>query len=128
VFVHLRHGLTAVGVLACLVPAMGQEPLPVRVDVKNQSRRVIREAYVAPSAEGDWGAERLQGHPLAPGASITLGLPGTCGPHDLLFVAEGGTELEAEEVEVCPGEGRRLVIVLKDRGLEKQIGDAETGQ
>ena len=95
-----------------------------RLDGVNASPRLIREAYVARSTERDWGANRLQGRTLAPGASISLEISGGCGPYDVRFVADAGVELEAEEVELCPADGSWLVIVLRKKGLEITTGAA----
>lgn len=95
-----------------------------RLEGVNASPRLIREAYVARSTERGWGANRLQGRPLAPGGSISLEISGECGPYDVRFVADAGVELEAEEVELCPADGSWLVIVLRRRGLDITTGTA----
>ena len=101
----------------------GEAPLR-RLDGVNASPRLIREAYVARSTERGWGANRLLGRTLAPGASISLEISGECGPYDVRFVADAGVELEAEEVELCPADGSWLVIVLRKRGLDITTGAA----
>ena len=80
---------------------------------------------MAPVDGSGWGTNRLQGRTLAPGESVALEIAGECGPYDVRFVADGGMELEGEEVELCPADGSWLVIVLGARGLDITTGAAQ---
>ena len=110
-----------------LRPLSGEAALR-RVDGVNASQRVFREAYVAPSKERGWGANRLKGRALAPGESVSLDVSAECGLYDVRFVADAGVELEAEEIDLCPADGSWLIIVLRKRGLEITTGTAQSGR
>lgn len=67
----------------------------------NQGRRAIEEFYATPSAERNWGPDRLGDDVVRPGGHHPVHLPvGPCG-YDLRVVWQGGQSQEFRNVNAC---------------------------
>src|SRR5262245_10268570 len=108
----LQKPAAAVGFLLAAVVARSDEP-GIRLRLVNASRHVIREAYVSRSDVASWGPNLLAGEAgraapppaLKPGQRFSLGVSGECGRFDIRLVADAGTELLEDDVELCSGDG-----------------------
>ena len=67
----------------------------------NQSGRVIEEFYALPSAQQNWGPDRLGDEIVQPGATFAVRLPqGDCN-YDIRVVWQGGQSQERRNVNMC---------------------------
>jgi len=73
---------------------------PRRVTLTHAHGRPVREIYLSPVEEDDWGANLIEGAPLASGQSRELGMEGGCRA-DLRVVFDNGNAEELREVDIC---------------------------
>ena len=82
---------------------------PIRIDLVNASRHVIRKAYVSPTGSSSWGSNLLAPKAagtnsppeLKPSQRSALALASECGRFDIRLVADGGTEYLEDDIELC---------------------------
>lgn len=80
--------------------ASGQQGNP-SFNLVNQSGRVIEEFYASPSAQQNWGPDRLGDAVVEAGATFAVRLPqGDC-TYDIRVVWQGGQSQERRNVNAC---------------------------
>lgn len=69
-----------VGLPLLAVPALAQSGNDASFSLVNRGSRAVRELFVTPSGDPNWGQDRLRGRALAPGASFAVRrrADGTC--------------------------------------------------
>jgi hypothetical protein len=83
-----------------VAPAAARAPDP-SFRLVNAGRQTIREVYVSPSSDREWGPDRLGTATLAPGQRFVIGLPrGHC-LNDLRIVFTNGRAEERRQVDTC---------------------------
>jgi hypothetical protein len=66
----------------------------------NSSAWVIRELYLSPVSQSQWGADQLGAHVIRTGESFSLtNIP--CGNYDLKLVDEDGDQCEVRDTNIC---------------------------
>jgi hypothetical protein len=60
----------------------------------------VREIYLSPVEEDDWGANLIEGTPLTTGQSRELTMEGGCRA-DLRVVFDNGNAEELRELDIC---------------------------
>lgn len=97
-----RAALALLALAACALPAIAQSNDP-SFNLVNRSGRLIYEAYVSPSSDNRWGADRLGRNVLRDGQSFAIRLPqGEC-VYDIRVVYEraGGPAEERRNLNTC---------------------------
>lgn len=86
-----------------VLPAAAQAPSgAVSLRIVNNTASVVNEVYATPSAQRDWGFDRLGTEVIRPGASHVLRLPpdGQCS-YDIRVVFQGGAAEERRNLDAC---------------------------
>jgi hypothetical protein len=73
---------------------------PRRVTLTHAHGRPVREIYLSPVEEDDWGANLIEGTPLTTGQSRELTMEGGCRA-DLRVVFDNGNAEELRELDIC---------------------------
>ena len=112
--------LCTLNIVVALTPCVSpQEGASVVLRIVNDSSHVIQRMYVSPSRNPRWGDDLLKGHPLRPGASMTLRVASGCDSFDLRLVAEEDIEYLEEQIELCDDDvltvGARTLIRTEAR-------------
>jgi hypothetical protein len=96
-----RALLVALLAVSAIVPAMAQSSDP-SFRILNNSPNVVNEVYASPSAERNWGQDRLRNDIIRPGASYIIRLPadGQC-VYDIRIVYQGNTAEERRNLNTC---------------------------
>lgn len=72
-----------------------------RTTLVHDHRRTVREAYLSPVEEADWGPDILGGRPLARGERREVGTDGTGCQADLRIVFDNGSAEELRGFDLC---------------------------
>jgi hypothetical protein len=93
--------LVAMFGLACALPAMAQTQNP-SFNLVNKSAKPVRELYVTPAGDANWGQNRLTGGPIAPGGSFAVRrhIDGNC-IFDIRVVYADQTREERRSLNTC---------------------------
>lgn len=101
--------------------AMGQDKNP-SFNLVNKSQQPIREAFVTPAGDANWGRNRLTKGPIAPGAQVAIRrkIDGNC-VFDLRVIYADGSKEERRTVNTCTAEDVLFPAAAKTTG--KAAGD-----
>jgi hypothetical protein len=95
-----RFLITALGVAALSGAAQAQG---VSFTLNNRSGQPLRELYVTPAGDANWGQNRLPSGPVMAGQSTVMHLRDTTCIYDLRAVYGNSSREERREVNLCHG-------------------------
>lgn len=103
--------LALLGTLAA-APAFAQ--CDTRFVFRNSSNTTVNELYFGPSANSNWGRDRLGDGVLPSGRQISFNPGGSGGNYDFRVVWANGDTAELRRVNIC----QASEIIATNRGLE----------
>ncbi|MGG5889252.1 hypothetical protein ACLF3G_19130 [Falsiroseomonas sp. HC035] len=94
-----------------VAPAATRAPDP-SFRLVNGGNRTIREVYVSPSTDRNWGPDRLGTAVVPPGQRFVIGLPRGACVNDLRIVFADGRAEEHRQLDTC----RLTDVTVNERG------------
>lgn len=108
-----RLALAATLLAAAATPAFAQG-CDTRFTLRNNSGAQVNEFYFGPSANANWGRDRLGENVLPPGRSMSFTPGGRGGNYDFKLVWANGETAEVMRVNICEASD----IVATRSGIE----------
>jgi hypothetical protein len=109
---RLLLGATLLATMAGAAPAFAQ--CDTRFTLRNNSGAQVNEFYFGPSANSNWGRDRLGENVLPNGRSVSYTPGGRGGAYDFKVVWASGETAELMRVNICEASE----IIATRRGLE----------
>lgn len=106
--------VAALALLGMTVAAPAFAQCDTRFSLRNESRVTVQEFYFNPSANSNWGPDRLGNAVLEPRQSMNFNPGGRGGNYDFRIVWSNGEAAELRRVNICEAS----TIVATNRGAE----------